>query len=399
MHGMRPFGALKSRDEALAILLAAAEAPRRSERVPLGAARGRVNALDIQAPIDVPPFDRATMDGYAVRSADTAARKPLKLVGAAHAGRPHAGRIGEGQAVRIATGAPLPEGADSVARVEDTEESDGLVTLTHTVAPGRFVDPAGHDITKGAVVLAAGRRLTPARLGLLASLGLAEVEVTPRPRVALHTSGDELIRPGDPPRPGAIYDSNTVTLTSFLEQAGAAVQAARPLPDDLPTLREAIRQSAAGADLVVTTGGASVGERDLIVDALREEGEVFFHGVSVKPGKPLLAGRIGNAVFVGLPGNPTSALTNAALFLAPLLDKLAGSVEPAKRSSNARLAERVVGEGERYLFLPVRLEAGRAFPTFRGSGALTSLSESDGWIGVAAGETLEPGSLVEVQAW
>jgi molybdopterin molybdotransferase len=401
MHGMRPFGALLPHDEALARLLEAASPLERVEDAALLDARGRVCAEEVRAPVAVPPFARAVMDGYAVRAEDAAAPGArLRVAGVAHAGRPFGGSIRAGEAVRIATGAPLPEGADAVCRVEDTrEEPDGRVALAVAVPRGRAIDGAGSDIAEGSLAVRRGDVLTPARLGLLASLGLARVRVVARPRVALHSSGDELLQPGEAPAPGRIYDANSTSLAALLLDAGAAVERAPPLPDELGALRAALRASAARADVVLLSGGASVGERDLAVDAVRAEGQVLFHGVRVKPGKPLLGGRIGDALVVGLPGNPTSALSNAALFVLPAVRRLARLPPVDGTTRAATLAEAVAADAERFLFLPVRLEGGRAVPTFKGSGALTSLAGSDGWIGVPPGADLPAGARVEVHPW
>lgn len=400
MHGMRPFGALVSKEEALAMLLDAARPVTEVEELPLAAARARAAAEEVRAPFAVPPFDRATMDGYAVRAQDAAAPGArLRVVGEALAGARSPPPVGVREAARVATGAPVPPGADSVVRVEDTFEEDGSVMLRVAVRARQNVDPAGADLPLDALVVAPGVALTPARLGLLASVGRARVRVLRRPRVALFSSGDELLRPGEALRPGAIYDSNGTTLRALLEDAGAEVDAQPALPDDLAALRGALRAAAASHDLVLFTGGASVGAKDLTVDALRAEGRVLFHGVRVKPGKPLLAGSVGRALVVGLPGNPTSALTNAALFVVPALRRLAGLPEAWPRLGEATLAVDVKGEPERFLFLPVRWDEGRAVPTFKGSGALTSLAASDGWIGVPEGASLAAGARVVVHAW
>ena len=396
MHGMRPFGALLPKERALAMLLDAARPLVATEEAPLAEALGRVAAETVRAPFAVPPFARAMMDGYAVRSADG---PTLRVGGDLFAGARAPPPLAPGEARRIATGAPVPPGADAVVRVEDADEKDGTVTLRVAARPGLSVDPRGSDLAEGALVVAEGDALTPARLGLLASVGRARVRVHARPRVALFSSGDELLRPGEPADPWRIYDSNTTTLRALFEAAGAAVRAEPALPDDLDAMRAALRAAAAGADLVVFTGGASVGAKDLVADALRAEGEILFHGVRVKPGKPLLAGRVGAALVVGLPGNPTSALSNAHLFLLHTLRRLARLPEPAARAVEAPLAAEVRGEPERFLFLPVRLEAGRAVPTFKGSGALTSLAASDGWVGVPEGARLAAGERVLVTLW
>ncbi|MEA3200190.1 MAG: molybdopterin molybdotransferase [Thermoplasmata archaeon] len=397
MHGMRPFGALIGMDEARARLLDAARPVARVDELPLREACGRVCAQDVAAPFDVPPFARATMDGYAMWAADGAA--PRKLVGEVPAGATSLPRIGPGEAARIATGAPLPPGADAVVKVEQAAEEHGQVRAQMPPRPGQFVDPAGVDLAKGARVVSRGEVLTPARLGLLASVGLARVRVVARPRVALLSSGDELLSPGAPPEPLRIFDSNTTTLGALFAAAGGAVEALPRLPDEREAMREALVAAAGRADLVVVSGGASVGARDHAAGALAEAGEVLFHGVRVKPGKPMLAGRIGSALVVGLPGNPTSALSNAHLFVVPALRRMAGLPAAAASVTRAPLAVEARGEPDRFLVLPVKLDAGRVVPTFKSSGALTSIAASDGWIGVPEGTTLAAGTPVDVHPW
>lgn len=390
MHGMRPFGELLAKEDALARLLHAASRVDRAEVVPLAGAVGRASAEALHAGFDVPPFDRATMDGYAVRSGPA---RQLRVVGDAFAGATPA-PLAEGEATRIATGAPIPIGADAVVRVEDTREADGFVTVPE-VRPRQNVDPAGVDVAMGAPTIRSGDVLSPARIGLLAALGIETVRVVARPRVAVVSTGDELLQPGAPPQPGRIYDSNSTALHALF----SPIADARRLPalkDDANAQRSALREVASSFDLIVMTGGASVGAKDHARDALDE---VLFHGVRVKPGKPLLAGRIDGTLVIGLPGNPTSALSNAALFVLPTLRQIAGFPPQAARTVRARLAARVAGDPARYLFLPVKLASGVASPTFKGSGAISSLAESDGWIGVPEGESRDAGSEVEVTLW
>jgi molybdenum cofactor synthesis domain-containing protein len=410
---MRPFGALLPKEEALARLLAAARPVARAERVPLASAAGRVLAETVHAPFPVPPYARATMDGYAVaaqpRGADASAdasgavaAQPLgalRVQGEVFAGADALPTLAPGSALRIATGAPMPPGADAVVRVEDTSEKDGVVTLRVAPRAGQFVEKAGADLGEGALVAGEGALLTPARLGLLASVGRADALVRAKPRVAIFSSGDELLRPGAPPHPFRIFDANTTTLAAVCEASGAQVTRAHALPDAQEAIANALGHAAALHECVVVSGGASAGAKDVLVDALRAQGEVLFHGVRVKPGKPLLAGRIDEALVVGLPGNPTSALSNACLFLAPALRRMAGLPDARLAATSARLAVDVAGEAERFLFLPVRLEGGVATPTFKGSGALTSMAASDGWIGVPEGARLAAGETVDVHAW
>lgn len=393
---MRPFGSLLPKEDALAKLLAAAPALARTERVPLERASGRVLAEAVRAPFDVPPFARATMDGYAVRTAD---QGPRRIVADVFAGANALPTLAAGEAARIATGAPVPPGADAVVRVEDTSEKDGEVTLRVAPRAGQSIEPAGTDLREGDPVARAGEPLTPARLGLLASVGRVDTSVRAKPRVAVMASGDELLKPGQPAEPFRIYDSNSTTLSALCESSGAWVERLPALPDKLDALETSLRYAARLHDCIVVSGGASAGAKDLLVDAVSKLGEVLFHGVRVKPGKPLLAARIGECLVVGLPGNPTSALSNACLFLAPTLRKMAGLPPAQPVSAEAVLATSVDGEGERFLFLPVKLQEGRATPTFKGSGALTSMAASDGWIGVPEGAKLAAGSRVTVHAW
>ena len=396
MHGMRPFGALLAKEDALAKLLAAAPPVARTERVPLARAAGRVLAEDVQAPFDVPPFARSTMDGYAIRSADTGARRVLGDIFAGASALP---TIGPGEAARIATGAPIPPGADAVVRVEDARETTEGVVLRVAPRPGLAIEPAGTDLRGGEPVARAGEVMTPARLGLLASIGRADASVRARPRVAVMSGGDELLAPGAPHDPLRIYDSNSTTLAALCEASGAEAMQLPALPDRLDALETSLKYAARLHDCVVISGGASAGAKDLVVDALAKQGEILFHGVRVKPGKPLLAARVGECLIVGLPGNPTSALSNACLFLAPTLRQMAGLPPASPAAHDAILTIDVQGEGERYLFLPAKLQKGHATPTFKGSGALTSMAASDGWIGVPEGARLPAGSRVTVHAW
>lgn len=396
MHGMRPFGALLSKEDALRLLLGAAAPVLRDERVPLAQAHGRVLSEDITAPFDVPPFARSMMDGYAIRSADAG---PRRVVGEVFAGATALPAIGPGEAVRIATGAPIPPSADAVCRVEDTHESHGLVTISSAVTTGRSIEPAGADMRAGETVARAGDVLTPARAGLLASIGRADARVRAKPRVAIAASGDELLAPGTPAQPYRIYDSNSTTLAALAAACGAEVTRLPALPDELGALEHAIARAARDHDAILVSGGASAGARDLLVDAAGKLGRVLFHGVRVKPGKPLLAARIGDCLLVGLPGNPTSALSNACLFVAPALRQMAGLPPARPLATEATLTAPVRAEPDRYLFLPARVEDGRATPTFKGSGALTSMAASDGWIGVPEGADLPTGARVTVHAW
>jgi molybdopterin molybdotransferase len=300
-------------------------APLPAEQVALPQALGRVLAEPIHARLTQPPFAVSAMDGYAVRSADVAhVPVKLKLVGYAPAGGSYDKRIGSGEAVRIFTGAPLPEGADAIVIQEDTEASGDTVLIKESSPTNHYVRPAGLDFKRGDLGLAAGKRLNARDIGLAAAMNYPWVFVRRRPRVAILATGDEIAMPGDPLGPQQIVGSNGLALGAFLSAAGAE-------PFDLgiaPDNREALQRmaaGAAGADLLVTTGGASVGDHDLVRAALGEKGmSVDFWKIAMRPGKPLMFGRIGTTPVLGLPGNPVSSLVCALIYLRPALRVMLG---------------------------------------------------------------------------
>lgn len=333
-------------EEARARLLADA-APLPPETVPLGAARNRWLAEPVAARLTQPPFAAAAMDGYAIRWADRAG--PWTPIGEAAAGRGFDGTVAPGQAVRIFTGAPMPRGADTVVTQEDVAADGAAVRLTGDGPPRRaaHVRAAGQDFKAGAVLAPEGVRVTPARIGLFAAAGLGAVAVRRRPRAALIATGDELVPPGTRPGRGQIVSANGVMLAALLAGAEAEVEDHGIVPDTQAALETALR-AAATADLIVTIGGASVGDHDLVRPALKAlDAEIDFWRVAMRPGKPMLAGRMGDARVIGLPGNPVSAFVTATLFVLPLLRRLAGaaSVEPAVYSG--RLAAALAASGER----------------------------------------------------
>lgn len=402
--GMRPFKALLSAREALDLLLANARRIERLERVALSAAVGRVLARDVVASIDVPPFARAAMDGFAVLAHDTfgatrTSPRRLRLAGVLHAGDAPVRAVGPGEAIQIATGAKLPPGADAVVRVEDAQARDGEVHVEVPVYPHRNVSAAGVDVPAGSRVLVAGAVLDPAKVGVLASLGLSQVDVVARPRVAVLPTGSEVVAPGSPLREGAIYDSNTFTLSSLVARFGAEPLTWGAVEDSLPALERALNR-AREADCVVLSGGSSVGERDLVVDLVRRRGTLLFHGVQVKPGKPMLGAVVDGRLLLGFPGYPVSCLTNAYLFLLPVLRRLSGAPEPPRRSFPARMGERLSSSLGRLQILTVRVRDGEAFSTYKESGALTSMAESDGYILIPENvDLVDKGETVEVFPW
>lgn len=346
-------------DEALRRVLALA-GPVGSEVVPLRAALGRVLAAPALARLTQPPFDAAAMDGYALAAADHVAGAMLRVVGEAGAGHGFAASLQPGEAVRIFTGAPVPAGAEVVVMQEDVAHEGDRITLPARIDSRRHIRLRGQDFAEGQA-LSAPLLLQPRHLGLLAAMNLPEVTVARRPVVAVIATGDELVMPGEEPGPGQIICSNSFTLAAMAEAAGAE---ARMLPiarDDEAALRQAFAL-AAGADLIVSSGGASVGDHDLVGRVAADLGmERAFWKVAMRPGKPLMAGRMGKAVMLGLPGNPVSAFVAARLFLLPLLAAMQG-LPGAHAPLRARLGNDVAANGERTHYMRARLEPGPDLP-------------------------------------
>lgn len=311
-------------EEALARITSAFK-PLPAEMVSLGEALGRVLAEDVAARVTQPPTDVSAMDGYAVRAADVAeVPVRLRLAGRVPAGALYAGSLGPGEAVRIFTGAALPDGADAIVIQEDTEAEGEQVLVRESAAKGRYVRPAGLDFRAGEVGVSAGRLLTSRDVGLAAAMNVPWLKVRRRPRVAILATGDEIVLPGEPVGPGQILGSNGFSLAAFVTACGGAPIHLGVGPDDRAALA-AMATGARGADLLVTTGGVSVGEHDLVRAALGNSGlDVDFWKVAMRPGKPLLFGRIGDTPLLGLPGNPVSTLVCATLFLRPAIGAMLG---------------------------------------------------------------------------
>jgi molybdopterin molybdotransferase len=308
-------------EEAAATILAHT-APLGAERLAASAAAGRVLARPIHAAEPMPPFNASTMDGYAVLAGDDSPRR--RVLGIITAGRPLDQTVVPGTAVRIMTGAPLPPGADAVIMQELTREDDGYVILERSARPGESINPRGQDIAEGQVVLEAGTGLGPAEVGLLATLGIREVEVYRRPRVAVLSTGDELVEADQAAPFGAIRDSNRPSLMAAIREAGGEPVSLGIARDDEETQRRLVRQGLDEADVLVTSGGVSVGTRDLIKPLLEEVGTVYFGSVALKPGKPLTFAKVGPKAAFGLPGNPVSSLVSFEVFVRPALRKLQG---------------------------------------------------------------------------
>jgi len=373
-----------------------------AEASPIDDAGGRVLAHDVTATIDVPAFDRAAMDGYAVRGDETVGAgeyNPLafRVVGRALPGQAFEGRVGPGQAVRIMTGAPLPEGADAVVPAEYVRESPHGIETTMAFGPGKHVGRVGEDIARGAAVLAAGRRLRPQDAGVLASLGLGAVDVVKRPRVRLVVTGNEVVVPGQPKRLHEIYDANSAMLRALVARDGALLQAHLRAGDDPQRIRDAL--VAPDADVVLVSGGSSVGSEDHAPRLLAEAGELAVHGVAMRPSSPAGMGRIGDVLVFLLPGNPVSCLC-AYDFFAGRAIRLRGGL-PAQwpyAQRRARVARKIASAIGRVDYCRVRLRDGEAEPlALSGASVLSSTMRADGFVVVpAASEGHAVGSEVDV---
>ena len=403
MTTMRPIRETLPLDEAMALIRDAAIPIARIERVPIREASGRVLAAATSAAVDVPPFDRAAMDGYAVVAEDTfgAGRyepKILRCVGKVYTGELPTRAVRRGECIEIATGAPMPEGANAVVMVEETEKAgEAEVRVFTPVYPRQHVGRRAADIAAGQSLLAEGDVLNPSRIGALAAVGVFDVDVYQRPRVAVLSTGNEIVEPGHVLGPGQIYDINHFTLTAIIGEHGGVAVPHPPAPDVLAELVSAIR-TAAEADIVVFSGGSSVGERDLIMDALMQIGEVIFHGIAVKPGKPTVFGRIGATPVFGMPGYPTSCLSNAYMLLVPVLRQVARLPPYEPRTVTLPLSRRIVSTTGRHQFYTVRIAEGEVLPAFKGSGDITSMSQADGYIEIPAQtDIVEAGEMVDVK--
>ena len=380
-----------------------------TETVPLEDARDRVLVERIDATLDVPGFDRASMDGYAVRARDTfgageANPETLAVAGTVHAGEPPDVTVESGTATEISTGAVMPDGADAVVMVERTSESADGVEIRTAVTPGENVMLAGADIAAGARALGPGTRLTPREIGLLSALGVDEVSVRARPRVGILSTGDELVRPGEQldSRAGEIYDVNSYTIASGVEDAGGEPVLYPHAGDDFDAMERLLQEAAAECDLVLSSGSTSASAVDVIYRVIEERGDLRLHGVAVKPGKPMLVGTIGESAYVGLPGYPVSALTIFRTFVAPVVRSAAGRPESRTATVSGEMAVQERYTEGRLRYMPVGLVDsgdGRTlvYPVDKGSGATTSLVDADGTVAVDADtDVVAAGERVEV---
>ncbi|AXI62640.1 molybdopterin molybdenumtransferase MoeA [Pseudomonas kribbensis] len=388
-------GSLMPVEVALARLLEMADVSRivESEYLPLAQLEGRVLARDMVSTLDLPPWPNSAMDGYALNLADWTG-EPMPVSQKIFAGQAPE-LLEPGTCARIFTGAPVPPGADCVEMQENAViEANERVRFTEPMVSGQNVRPQGQETTVGELILSAGTRLGPIELGLAASLGCADLDVIRKPRVAVLSTGDELVEPGTALGPGQIYNSNRVVLCSWLQRLGCEVLDAGILPDDLPTTRARLGELEE-ADLILSTGGVSVGEADFLGVALREEGELTLWKLAIKPGKPLTVGHFRGVPVIGLPGNPASTLVTFALLTKPYLLRRQGvqDVEPLKFPVPAGFVWPQAGN--RREFLRGRLEQGQAtIYRNQSSGVLRSAAWADGLVEVQEGRTLAQGDMV-----
>jgi len=395
---MKNLAPMLTTQQALATLLAACRPITGCEIIPTLTSNGRVLAADIVAPIDVPGADNSQMDGYAVNAgyAQTQSILPIsQRIAAGHVGL----ALQPGTAARIFTGALLPPGADAIVMQEQCEpNADGsAIRLLHRPQAGEWVRFIGEDIRKDSVILTAGTRIRAQEAGLAASVGLATLAVQRRLKVAIFFTGDELTMPGEPLPPGAIYNSNRFLLTALLENCGCDISDYGIVPDNLAATRQTLRAAAAEHDVVITSGGVSVGEEDHVKPAVQAEGKLNLWQIAMKPGKPLAFGEVGPAFFLGLPGNPVSSFVTFLLFVRPFLLRLQGIADVEPRSYQLRADFDWVKADRRNEFLRARQNAAGGLDLFpnQGSAVLSSVVWGDGLIDNPPGKTIQRGEMVK----
>ncbi|MGH2807584.1 MAG: molybdopterin molybdotransferase MoeA [Actinomycetota bacterium] len=375
--------------------------------VPLADAAGLILAADVTAPHDLPRFDNSAMDGYAVRAADVEnVPATLHLAGEVRAGQKEQPHVEPGTAVRIMTGAPLPPGADAIVPVEVTEETAETVTVNAPATRGDHVRPAGGDMRAGDVAVAAGSELTAGELAVLASVGAATVTAYPRPRVALLVTGDEIVDVSETPGPGQIRDSNSLALKTLIADAGADVTFHERVTDDLDAAFEAFERAAERADLIVSSGGVSMGRYDYVKDVVEKLGHIDLWRVAMKPGKPVVFGDVKDVPFLGLPGNPVSVHVGFEQFVRPAIRKLRGCARLFRPLLSARLTDVIERRPGRFELIRVRLArtadgwAATPTATSQASHIQSSLVDTHGLARIDADlERVDAGTELEIEVW
>lgn len=394
------FGKLKSLAEAKEIIFSLIPEVG-DELIPLGDSLHRVVFADVVSDIDVPHFQKAAMDGFAVIAEDTFGAsnmhpKRLEIIDSVTAGMVSKKELTAGKCIEITTGTAIPKNATAEVMVEYTEKEGDMLTLYKGVAPGENVIGVGSDVLKGSIVLKKGTRLTPPLIGVLSAVGTSEIQVKKRPIITYFSTGNEIVSPENDLPIGKIYDINSATIVQAILQQHCSLINMGVIEDDLKKIKQAIVDGIAKADFLLLSGGSSLGGEDFMVQAVAELGEVFIHGIAVKPGKPVLIGRVSGKLVIGLPGYPTSALSNFYILIVPIINRMLGCKDQTNLVQK-KLARKISSTIGRYEFLAVKVDGEYAVPVMKGSSAITTLSESDGFIGIDENtEVLEKDSVVEV---
>jgi len=375
---------------------------RKIEKIPLEKAYRRVLAEDVYSAIDLPPFNRVSRDGYAVKSEDTFGASEdepavLKVVETVRAGEAAKGKVEKGTCIEVSTGAPMPEGADGVIMVEFTENKKGNAHIYRSVTMGQYVAPKGSDIPKGNLLLKTGTLLTHDKIGVLAAIGMGEVTVFKKPRVAVISTGNEIIEYDETLEYGKIYDINSQTIANAIKSCGCTPVYSGIAKDDYEYLKNTI-ENHLDADVIITSGGTSAGTGDVLRTVLDDIGEVFVHGIAVKPGKPTIIGMIGDKPIFGLPGYPAAALIVFHVFVAPYLREMASRKSLRKSNTlNLKLSRRYHSSRGRHQCVLVKIDGEIAHPILKDSGAITAIAEADGYFKIPKNvEMVIEGAEIEV---
>lgn len=376
--------------------------PPKVEKINLNYAYGRVLAQDVKSPIDLPPFNRASRDGYALKAEDTfhaSEDNPsiLKCIEVIEAGAIPQKKVRRGYCSRISTGAPIPEGADAIVMIEYTEEEDDNILIYRSAYPGQHIAPRGSDMPKNEIIAKKNSILSPEKIGAISAAGISKVPVIAKPKIGILSTGNELIEPSNHWTPGKIFDSNSHSLAAAVKNCGCEPKILGIVKDDYTEVYKTIQESIQECDILITSGGTSAGAGDMLREVIEDIGEVIIHGISIKPGKPTIIGKIDDKLVFGLPGFPVSALIIFDVFLRPYLMELSGKPQMEHRTIELPLARRLHSSRGRIHYALVKIENNKVYPILKDSGAITSLADADGYIKVPKNvEILEEGSNVKV---